>query len=49
VIATPCGSCSCITCGAETECWAIHYNSEEYEAIPPGLADRAAAKAFDMK
>jgi len=49
VIATPCGSCSCITCDAETECRALRYNGEEYEAIPPDLIGRAAAKALEME
>lgn len=48
VTTTPCGSCSCITCEAETECRAIRYNGEEYEAIPPDLIGRAAAKALEM-
>ena len=49
VTTTPCGSCSCITCDAETECRALRYNGEEYEAIPPELIGRAAAKALEME
>ena len=49
VTTTPCGSCSCITCDAETECRALRYNGEEYEAIPPDLIGRAAAKALEME
>ena len=49
VTTTPCGSCSCITCEAETECRALRYNGEEYEAIPPDLIGRAAAKALEME
>ena len=49
VINTPCCSCSCITCEEETECRAIRYNGEDYEAIPPDLIGRAAAKALEME
>ncbi|HRD26528.1 MAG TPA: DUF2703 domain-containing protein [Methanoculleus sp.] len=38
-----------MTCDAETECRALRYNGEEYEAIPPDLIGRAAAKALEME
>ena len=45
-----CASCeSCETCGEEeAECRTLRYNGEEYEAIPPELVGRAAAKAPEM-
>lgn len=49
VVNTPCCSCSCITCEEETECRAIRYNGEEYEAIPPDLIGRAAMKALELE
>lgn len=46
-----CASCeSCETCGEEeAECRTLRYNGEEYEAIPPELIGRAAAKALEME
>jgi len=50
VTTTACASCeSCETCGEEAECRTLHYNGEEYEAIPPELIGRAAAKALEME
>ncbi|MCE5338804.1 MAG: DUF2703 domain-containing protein [Methanomicrobiaceae archaeon] len=49
VTTTPCCSCSCITCEEDTECRALRYNGEEYEAIPPELIGRAAMKALEME
>ncbi|MCK9276960.1 DUF2703 domain-containing protein [Methanoculleus sp. UBA303] len=49
VTTTPCCSCSCITCDEDTECRALRYNGEEYEAIPPELIGRAAMKALGME
>ncbi|KLK88696.1 molybdenum cofactor biosysynthesis protein [Methanoculleus sediminis] len=47
--ACACASCeSCETCGEE-ECRTLRYNGEEYEAIPPELIGRAAAKALEME
>ena len=48
--ACACASCdSCETCGEEeAECRTLRYNGEEYEAIPPELIGRAAAKALEM-
>ncbi|WP_292366237.1 MULTISPECIES: DUF2703 domain-containing protein [unclassified Methanoculleus] len=49
--ACACASCeSCETCGEEeAECRTLRYNGEEYEAIPPELIGRAAAKALEME
>ena len=48
--ACACASCeSCETCGEEAECRILRYNGEEYEAIPPELIGRAAAKALEME
>lgn len=45
-----CASCeSCETCGEEAECRTLRYNGEEYEAIPPELIGRAAAKALEKE
>ncbi|HQD25149.1 MAG TPA: DUF2703 domain-containing protein [Methanoculleus thermophilus] len=46
-----CASCeSCETCGEEeAECRTLRYNGEEYEAIPPELIGRAAAKALELE
>jgi len=47
--ACSCASCdSCETCGEE-ECRTLRYSDEEYEAIPPELIGRAAAKALEME
>ncbi|NLZ29683.1 MAG: DUF2703 domain-containing protein [Methanomicrobiales archaeon] len=43
-----CGSCSCTTCEEGEECRMIRYSGERYEAIPPDLIGRAAAKALEM-
>jgi len=48
VTATSC-SCSCETCEGDAECRTLRYNGEEYEAIPPVLIGRAAAKALEME
>ncbi|MDD4567656.1 MAG: DUF2703 domain-containing protein [Methanoculleus chikugoensis] len=49
VTACACASCdSCETCGEE-ECRTLRYSDEEYEAIPPELIGRAAAKALEME
>ena len=48
--ACSCASCdSCETCGEEEECRTLRYSGEEYEAIPPELIGRAAAKALEME
>lgn len=48
--ACACASCdSCETCGEGGECRTLRYNGEEYEAIPPELIGRAAAKALEME
>lgn len=45
-----CASCeSCESCGEGGECRTLRYNGEEYEAIPPELIGRAAAKALEME
>lgn len=46
-----CASCeSCETCGEEeAECRTLRYNGEKYEAIPPELIGRAAAKALEKE
>lgn len=52
VITTPCScaSCdSCVSCEEEAECRILRYNGEAYDAIPPELIGRAAAKALDMQ
>ena len=49
VISTPCASCACITCEEDTECRALRYSGEDYEAIPPELIGRAVARALDME
>ena len=53
VTATSCscaGCDTCETCGEEeAECRTLRYNGEEYEAIPPMLIGRAAAKALEME
>jgi len=49
VTTTPCCSCSCITCEEDAECRALRYNGEEYEAIPPELIGRAAARALELE
>jgi hypothetical protein len=46
VTATP---CACITCEEDTECRALRYSGEEYEAIPPELIGRAVARALEME
>ncbi len=49
VISTPCASCACITCEEDTECRALRYSGEDYEAIPPELIGRAVARALEME
>jgi len=53
VTATACACAGCDTCEAcgeeEAECRILRYNGEEYEAIPPELIGRAAAKALEME
>jgi hypothetical protein len=49
VTASSCSACSsCATCEEGTECRTLRYNGEEYEAIPPELIGRAAAKALKI-
>jgi hypothetical protein len=51
VTATSCSSCA--TCGEEcgegAECRTLRYHGEAYEAIPPELIGRAAAKALETE
>ncbi|ABN55958.1 MULTISPECIES: DUF2703 domain-containing protein [Methanoculleus] len=49
VTATACACASCESCGGDAECRTLRYNGEEYEAIPPELIGRAAAKALEME
>ncbi|MCC7555035.1 MAG: DUF2703 domain-containing protein [Methanoculleus marisnigri] len=49
VAATACACASCESCGGDAECRTLRYNGEEYEAIPPELIGRAAAKALEME
>ena len=55
-VEVPATSCSCAgcdtceTCGEEeAECRTLRYNGEAYEAIPPELIGRAAAKALELE
>lgn len=49
VTATSCSCASCDSCGGDAECRTLRYNGEEYEAIPPELIGRAAAKALELE
>lgn len=50
VTATSCAACSsCETCGGDAECRTLRYSGEDYEAIPPELIGRAAARALEME
>jgi hypothetical protein len=49
VTATSCSCASCDSCGGDAKCRTLRYNGEDYEAIPPVLIGRAAAKALDME
>ncbi len=50
VTALSCASCaSCESCAGDAECRILRYRGEAYEAIPPDLIGRAAAKALDME
>lgn len=49
VTATACACASCDSCGGDAECRTLRYNGEEYEAIPPELIGRAAAKALEVE
>ncbi len=53
VTATSCSCAGCDTCEScgeeETECRTLRYNGEEYEAIPPELIGRAAARALELE
>jgi hypothetical protein len=55
VTAASCASCASCgegcgdECGEDAECRTLRYNGEEYEAIPPELIGRAAAKALEVK
>lgn len=54
VTAASCASCASCgegcgdECGGDTGCRTLRYNGEAYEAIPPELIGRAAAKALEM-
>ncbi|WP_332450204.1 DUF2703 domain-containing protein [Methanoculleus sp.] len=53
VTATACASCASCgeSCGddcEDEECRTLRYNGEAYEAIPPELIGRAAAKALEI-
>ena len=50
VTAASCASCASCgdDCGDDMECRTLRYNGEAYEAIPPELIGRAAAKALEM-
>lgn len=54
VTAASCASCASCgegcgdECGGDTGCRTLRYNGEAYEAIPPELVGRAAAKALEM-
>lgn len=49
VTTTSCSCVSCDSCEESAECRMLRYNGEGYEAIPPELIGRAAAKALDME
>lgn len=49
VTATSCSCASCEACEGDAECRTLRYNGEEYEAIPPELIGRAAAKALEKE
>ena len=49
VTTTACSCVSCESCGEGGECRTLRYNGEEYEAIPPELIGRAAAKALELE
>ena len=49
VTATSCSCASCEACEGDAECRTLRYNGEKYEAIPPELIGRAAAKALEME
>ena len=49
VTATSCSCASCDSCEGSAECRLLRYNGEEYEAIPPELIGRAAAKALEVE
>ncbi len=49
VTAASCSCASCDSCGGDAECRTLCYNGEEYEAIPPELIGRAAAKALELE
>ncbi|WP_292527277.1 DUF2703 domain-containing protein [Methanoculleus sp.] len=53
VTAAACSCAGCETCGEgceeDAECRTLRYNGEAYEAIPPELLGRAAAKALELE